>query len=61
LEDPDVERRRIIKCTFPKWNKEDVNWIDMNHYRDKCRALLNAAMKLRVPQNVGFFIFVFIP
>jgi hypothetical protein len=26
-----------------------VDWIDMAHNRDRCRAVLNAVMNLRVP------------
>ena len=30
-----------------------MNWIDLTQDRDRCRALLNAVMKLRVSLNGG--------
>jgi len=48
LEDPDIDRRIILKWIFSKWD-EGMNWIDLAQNREKWRALLNAVMNLRVP------------
>jgi hypothetical protein len=33
-----------------------MDWIDMAQDRDQWRALVNTAMNLRVPKNVGKFL-----
>jgi hypothetical protein len=33
-----------------------IDWNDLAQDRGKCRALVNAAMNLPVPQNVGSFL-----
>ena len=46
LEDPGVDGRRI----FRKWDGGigGMDWIDLALYGDRLRALVNAAMNLRV-------------
>jgi hypothetical protein len=34
----------------------DVDWIELAQNRDRWRALLNAAMNLRIPYNAGNFL-----
>jgi hypothetical protein len=48
LEDTGVDGRVILKWIFKKWDG-GMDWIDVAQDRDKWRALVNAATKLRVP------------
>ena len=48
LENPGVDGSIILKWIFRKWD-EGHNWIDLSQDRDRWRALLNAAMHLKVP------------
>ena len=45
LGDPGVDGRIILRW---KWDG-GVDWIDLAQHRDRCRALVNALMNLRVP------------
>jgi hypothetical protein len=47
---------RIILNRSPGSGMESMDWIDLAQERDRWRALLNAIMNLRVPQNVGNFL-----
>jgi hypothetical protein len=55
LGDPGVDGRIILKLIFKKWGG-GVNWIELAQDRDRWRALVNAAMNLRVPYNAGKFL-----
>jgi hypothetical protein len=39
---------------YIRW--DGMDWIDVAQYRDQSRALLNTAMNLRVPLNIGKFL-----
>jgi hypothetical protein len=44
----------ILKWISKKW--DGVDWIELAEDKDKWRALVNAVMNLRVPQNAGNFL-----
>jgi hypothetical protein len=46
FEDLGVDGRIILKWIFKKWDG-GMGWIDLAHYRDRWRALVNAVMNLR--------------
>ena len=48
LEDTRLDGRIILKCIFRKWDG-GMGRIDVAQNRDRWRALVNAAMNLRVP------------
>ena len=41
---------------LPKLGCGGMDWIDEAQDRDRWRAVVNAGMNLRVPQNVGNFL-----
>jgi hypothetical protein len=45
-----------IKMDLQEVGWRDMNWIDLTKNRDSWRALENAVMNLRVPQNAGNFL-----
>jgi hypothetical protein len=52
---PGVDGRKILKWIFNKWD-EGMDWIKLAQDRDRWRAVVNAVMNLRVPQNAGNFL-----
>jgi hypothetical protein len=50
--DPGVDGRIILKWAIKNWNG-GMDWIKLAQDRDRWRALVNAVMNLRVPQNAG--------
>jgi hypothetical protein len=55
LKDPGVDGRIILKWTCEKLDG-GMYWIDLAQDRDRWRALVNAVMNLRVPENAGNFL-----
>jgi len=55
LEDPGVDGRVILRWIFRKWDGI-MDWIDLAQRSERWRALVNAAMNIRVPQNAGNFL-----
>jgi hypothetical protein len=54
LEDPGIDTKIILKWIFKKCDG-DMDRINLDQDRDTWRALVNAVMNLRVPQNGGYF------
>ena len=46
----------IISWIFRKWDVGGVDWISPAWDSDRRRALVNAVMNIRVPQNAGNFL-----
>jgi hypothetical protein len=55
LEDTGVNGRIILKWIFRKLDGGGMDWMTVAQNRDRWWALVNAVMKLRVPQNVWNF------
>jgi len=47
LKDPGIDGRIILRWIFRKWDG-GMDWIALAEDRDRCRALVNAVMNLRV-------------
>jgi len=50
-----VDGRIILLCILKKWDG-CVDWIDLAQDLDRWRVLVNAAVKLLVPQNARNFL-----
>jgi hypothetical protein len=48
FEELGVDWKIILKWIVRKWDR-GMDWIDLAQDRDRCRALVNAVMDLRVP------------
>ena len=48
MEDPDVERKIILRWTYRKWEGA-MDRIDLAQNRDRWQGLVNAVLNLRVP------------
>jgi hypothetical protein len=55
LEDPGVDGRIILKWILKRLNG-GIDWIDLAQGRNRWRALVSTAMKLRVSYNVENFL-----
>ena len=49
LEDPGVDGRIILRRILRKWDVGGMDWIEVAQGWDRCRALVNVVMNLRVP------------
>jgi hypothetical protein len=47
LKDLDLDGRIILKLIFKEWDG-GIDWIDLALDRDRCHALVNVVMNLRV-------------
>jgi hypothetical protein len=49
LGDKGVDGRIILRWIFRKWDWRGMNWIDLAQDRDRCRALVNTVINIRIP------------
>jgi hypothetical protein len=49
LEEPRIDGRIILKWIFDRFDVGSIDWIDLAQEMDRCWALVNAVMNLRVP------------
>ena len=54
--DPGIDGRIIWRLIFRKWDVGGMDWIELAQDRDRCWALVNAVMNLRVPWNAKNFL-----
>jgi len=47
LEDPGEDGRILLKWIFSKWDVGGIDWIEVDHERDRWRAFVNAVRNLR--------------
>ena len=56
LGDPGVDGKIILRWIFRKLNVGGMVWIELAQDGDRWRAVVNAVMNLRAPQNAGNFL-----
>jgi hypothetical protein len=49
LENPGLDGRIILRWIFRKWDGGGMEWMDLAQDRGRWRAVVRAAMSLRVP------------
>ena len=56
FEDLGLDGRIILKLKFKLWDGQAGTSSDLVPDREKCRALVNVVINLRVPYNAGNFL-----
>ena len=49
MEDPDIDRKIVLKMDLWEVGCGDMDWIDQAQDRDRWRALVNGVMNLQLP------------